>query len=253
MPMSEALQFLTASPAQLVLACGVALGASVLAGLSGFGTGLVLPLFLVPLVGVANVIPVMAVAMLFNNGSRIVAFRREIQWLHVRRILAIGLPACAAGAYAYTLLSADWIAIFLGSFLLLSVVLRRLMGRARLRYSPRAEIGGGAFFGFVDGGMTGTGVILISILMSVGVQGAALVATDALISVAMGIAKIALFGKLAALNAQLALVGLLVGACTVPGAFVARSLLKHIPVSVHAWFMEVIVVIGAFVLLWHAR
>jgi len=68
---------------QLALACVVALAASTLGGLSGFGTGLVLPVFLVPLVGVANVIPVMAVAMLLNNGSRVIAFWREIQWTHV--------------------------------------------------------------------------------------------------------------------------------------------------------------------------
>ncbi len=78
--MNEALQILAANLPQVVLACLVALGVSVLAGLSGFGTGLVLPLFLVPVVGVANVIPVMAVAMLFNNGSRVVAFWGQIRW-----------------------------------------------------------------------------------------------------------------------------------------------------------------------------
>lgn len=251
--MNEALQLLTADLPQVVLACLVALGVSVLAGLSGFGTGLVLPLFLVPVVGVANVIPVMAVAMLFNNGSRIVAFWRQIQWVHVRRLLLLGLPACVAGAYSYTLLSAAWIAMLLATFLLLSVAVRRLLSRAQFRYSTGTEIGAGAFFGFIDGGMTGTGAILISILMSGGVLGAALVATDALISVVMGVTKVVLFGSLAALNLQFAFVGVLVGLCTVPGAFVARFLLTRIPAGIHAWFMELIVVAGAIVLLLHGR
>ena len=122
---------LAESPWQLALACFMALAASTLGGLSGFGTGLVLPVFLAPLVGIANVIPVMAVAMLLNNGSRVVAFRRDVQWLHVRRMLALGLPACVAGAYCYTLLSSQWIAALLGIFLLLSIPLRRLLRRAR--------------------------------------------------------------------------------------------------------------------------
>jgi uncharacterized membrane protein YfcA len=251
--MNEALHLLTADLPQVALVCLVALGVSVLAGLSGFGTGLVLPLFLVPVVGVANVIPVMAVAMLFNNGSRVAAFWSQIQWVHVRRLLLLGLPACVAGAYSYTLLSAAWIAMLLGTFLLLSVAVRRLLSHAQFRYSTGTEIGAGAFFGFIDGGMTGTGAILISILMSGGVLGAALVATDALISVVMGVTKVALFGSLAALNLQFALVGLLVGLCTVPGAFVARFLLARIPAGIHAWFMELIVVAGAIVLLWHGR
>ena len=246
-------QLLAASPSQLVLACLVAFAASILGGLSGFGTGLVLPVFLVPLVGVTNVIPAMAVAMLLNNGSRVVAFRREIAWVHVRRLLWLGLPACAAGAYGYTLLSANWIAALLGGFLLVSIPLRRLLKRAQMRFSAGAELGAGACFGFINGGMTGTGVVLISILMAAGVEGAALVASDAIVSVVMGLAKVVLFGSLDALTLEVALVGLLVGACTAPGAFVARTILARMPAGIHAWLMEGIVVAGALALLWRTR
>ncbi len=243
---------LQADPSQLALACFVAFVASILGGLSGFGTGLALPVFLVPIVGVKNVVPVMAVAMLFNNGSRVVAFWHEIQWQHVRLMLALGLPACVAGAYSYTLLSAQWVSWLLGGFLLISIPLRRLLQQAQLRFSRGAELAAGAGFGFINGGLTGTGVVLISILMAVGVHGAALVATDAVISVVMGISKVLLFGKLSSLTNELAFIGLLVGLCTVPGAFLARALLKHIPGGAHAWLMEIIVFAGAVTLLWKA-
>ncbi|MDB6170819.1 MAG: hypothetical protein JWL59_130 [Chthoniobacteraceae bacterium] len=251
--MSAVSQVLTANPSQLALACLVAFAASILGGLSGFGTGLALPVFLIPLVGVKNVIPVMAIAMLFNNGSRVAAFRREIEWAHVRVMLALGLPACVVGAYSYTLLSAKWVALLLGAFLLLSIPLRRYLNHARFRFSPSTELSAGTFFGFINGGMTGTGIILISILMAGGVQGAALVATDAVISVVLGLAKVVLFGSLTALNLELALVGLLVGLCTTPGGFVARVLLKRIPGGVHALLMELLVLAGAVSLLWRAK
>ena len=101
----------------------------------------------------------------------------------------------------------------------------------------------------VNGGVTGAGVILISILMSVGLAGSTLVATDAIVSVIMGLTKVLLFGGLAALNLDLALLGLLIGLFTAPGAFIARALLKLIPAGVHAWMMELVVVIGAVVLI----
>jgi uncharacterized membrane protein YfcA len=251
--MTEALVFVAANPWPLALACLVAFGASILGGLSGFGTGLVLPAFLVPLVGVTNVVPVMAVAMLLNNGSRVLAFWPEIQWIHVRRMLAFGLPACLAGAYSYTLLSANWVALLLGAFLLASVPLRRWLQLARFRFSAAVERGAGGLFGFLNGGLTGTGVILISMLMSVGVAGSALVATDAVISVLLGLAKVVLFGSLSSLDLGRALTGLLVGLCTAPGAFVARALLKRIPARIHAGFMELLVVIGACALLAQAK
>jgi uncharacterized membrane protein YfcA len=57
------------------------------------------------------------------------------------------------------------------------------------------------------------------------------------------------FGSTAALTLYLGLIGLLLGLCTTPGAFVARWLLKRIPSKVHAWIMESVVVIGAVLLL----
>jgi uncharacterized protein len=230
----------------------VAFAASILGGLAGYGTGLVLPVVLAPVVGVAQVVPVMALAMVLNNGSRVAAFWRDVQWPHVRRMLLLGLPACVAGSYGYTLLAERWVALLIGAFLLLSIPLRRALKRADYRLGVRGEVGAGAGFGFVNGGMTGTGVILISLLMAAGVQGAGLIATDATISVIMGLFKVAVFGGFARLDFDLAIAGLLIGLCTMPGAFVARRLLDLIPARIHALVMDVVVVVGGIGFLWRA-
>jgi uncharacterized membrane protein YfcA len=230
----------------------VAFAAAVLGGLAGYGTGLILPIVLAPVIGVANIIPVMAVAMMINNFSRVLAFRRDIQWQHVRRMLWLGLPACLVGAWGYTRLDARWVALLLGVFLLISIPLRRLLQRARLQLGPRGEALAGGAFGFIEGGMTGTGVILISMLMAAGVQGPALIATDAVISTLMSLAKVLLFGGAARLDAPLALTGALVGLCTAPGAFVARAILVRLPQQLHLRFMEAVVVVGGLGFLWRA-
>ena len=232
LPLGDA-QFL-----QWLLVGVVAFAASILGGLAGYGTGLVLPVVLAPVVGVANVVPVMALAMILNNGSRVAAFRREVQWPHVRRLLLLGLPACVAGAYGYTLLATRWVAALIGVFLLASIALRRALKRVNYQLGARGEVGAGAGFGFINGGMTGTGVILISLLMAGGVQGAALIATDATISAIMGLFKVAVFGGFDRLDASLAIAGLLIGLCTMPGAFVARRWLTLIPARVHVGVME---------------
>ena len=144
------------------------------------------------------------------------------------------------------------IALLIGSFLILSVPLRRWLVHANYNVGPGVERGAGAVFGFINGGMTGTGTVLIAILMAAGVQGAALIATDAVISFTMGVAKVALFGTFARLDAELVLAGMLIGACTMPGAFVARWLLRRIPTRIHTAFMEVIVLVGGAGFLWRA-
>lgn len=248
----HAFQLADVGAAQLLLVAGVAFAASILGGLAGYGTGLVLPIFLAPVVGVANVVPVMAVGMAFNNGGRVVAFRDAIAWAHVKRILLFGLPACAIGAYGYTLLDDRAIGLLLGTFLMTSVPLRRWLAAARYRLGSTVEHAAGAVFGLVNGGMTGTGILLIAILMAAGLQSATLIATDALISVVMGVVKVALFGSFERLNADLAVAGVAIGVCTVPGAFVARWLLRRIPVHVHTLFMELLVLVGGAGFLWRA-
>ena len=229
--------------------CAVAFAASILGGLAGYGTGLVLPVFLAPLVGIANVVPVMALAMLLNNGSRVVAFWRDVQWAHVRRMLLLGLPACALGAWGYTLLQARGVALLLGGFLVISVPLRRGLKRLNWVLTPKVQMAAGAGFGVLNGGLAGMGVLLVAMLMAAGLQGPALIATDAAISFVMGVLKVVLFGSLSRLDMQLVLAGLLVGLCTMPGAFVARRLLERIPARVHGWVMEVVVLLGGVALL----
>ncbi len=237
---------------QLALACTVAFLASVMSGIAGYGAGLILPVFLAPLVGVTNVIPMMSMVILLNNFSRVLAFRQNIEWKPAGLILCLGIPGCLLGAWSYTLLSSRWVALLLGLFLLCSVPLRRVLHRSHFRISPVSLCFAGGVFGFINGGMAGTGVILISIMMSAGLQGMALIATDGIIGVVMAITKILLFGSMARLTPELALVGLMVGLCTSPGAFIARKLLAHIPLKIHVWVMEAMVVAGAISLLWQA-
>ena len=47
---------------QLLLVAGVALFASVLGGVAGYGTGALMPLVLVPMVGAEQVVPIIALA-----------------------------------------------------------------------------------------------------------------------------------------------------------------------------------------------
>ncbi|MFI4930649.1 MAG: sulfite exporter TauE/SafE family protein [Burkholderiales bacterium] len=230
----------------------VAFLAAVLGGLAGYGTGLVLPIALAPVIGVAPIVPVMAVAMMINNASRVAAFRRDIQWPHVRRMWLLGLPACLLGAWGYTRLDARWIALLLGVFLLASMPLRRWLQHSNMRLGSGGEVVAGGVFGIIEGGMTGTGVILISMLMAAGVQGAALIATDAVISTVMSLAKVLLFGGASRLDASLAVTGVLVGLCAAPGAFVARAILARMPQRLHLRLMEAVVVCGGLGFLWRA-
>src|SRR6266403_1248115 len=103
---------------QLLLIAGMALFASIVGGVSGYGTGALMPLVLVPILGPEPVIPIVATSALFNNTARATAFRTAIDWKRVGIVLPIALPTVALGAWGYTLLSGRGAAILIGTVLM---------------------------------------------------------------------------------------------------------------------------------------
>src|SRR3954468_1631496 len=89
---------------ELGLIAAVALFASVVGGVSGYGTGALMPLVLVPILGPEPIVPIVAISALFTNTARAVAYRQVVDWRRVLIVLPIALPTTALGAFGYTLL-----------------------------------------------------------------------------------------------------------------------------------------------------
>ena len=88
---------------QLALVAGVALFASIVGGVSGYGTGALMPLVLVPLVGAEPVVPIIAISALFTNSSRLTAFLQLCRLAarrHRARLRGADLRARRLGLYA---------------------------------------------------------------------------------------------------------------------------------------------------------
>src|SRR5262249_55171714 len=163
-------------------------------GIAGYGTGVLMPLVLVPIVGAEPIVPIIAISALMTNASRAVAFRHLIDWRRTLIVLAAAVPTSALGAWAYTLLTSVGASIVIGGMLMLSVPLRRLLKRHEVHVSDGGLAVSSVGYGVVVGGTVGSGIILLSLLMAAGLEGGAVIATDATISVLIGPIQIALFG-----------------------------------------------------------
>src|SRR5262249_6954894 len=186
--------FADVSLAQFALIAGLALAASVVGGVSGYGTGALMPLVLVPIFGPEPVVPMLSISALLNNASRVGVYRHLVDVKRALIVLPAALPFCMLGAWGYTKLSGRGAAVVIGTMMALSVPLRRILKRRGFALSNRGLAAASAGWGLVAGGTTGAGVMLLSILMAVGLQGAAVVATDAIISIGIGMTKVAVFG-----------------------------------------------------------
>lgn len=234
---------------QLLLVAFVALFTSVLGGLAGYGTGALMPLVLVPLIGAEPVVPIIAISAVFANISRATAYFRYIDGRRALIVILASAVTTALGAYGYTRLTNAGAALVIGTMLISSVPLRRLAKRRNVRIGD-AGLGVGALgYGVVVGGTAGSGVILLSLLMAAGLEGAAVIATDATSSVVTSFIKIAVFGLAGVVTMQVLAFALLIGAITLPGAFFARAFVERMPVHIHTAILDVAVIIGGVVMI----
>jgi uncharacterized membrane protein YfcA len=88
--------------------------------------------------------------------------------------------------------------------------------------------------------------------MAAGVEGAGVIATDAAISIAIGIVKAAVFGFAGVITAQVIAFALLIGVVALPGAFLARAFVQRMPVHVHTAILDAVVLLGGVFLVYGA-
>jgi uncharacterized membrane protein YfcA len=233
---------------QLLLVAGVALIASVLGGIAGYGTGALMPLVLVPMLGPEPVIPIIALAGLLTNSGRVFAFLRHVSWRHAALVLIGAIPPCLVTAYGYTLLTGAAVQFVIGAMLMLTVPLRYTMRKRAIAIGDRGLIASAAGYGAAVGGTVGAGVILLSVLMAAGLQGAAVIATDAFISIAIGVSRLSVFGMAGVIGSQTVAFALLIGLVAFPGAFLARALVTRLPIYVHTAILDAVVLFGGGVM-----
>jgi uncharacterized membrane protein YfcA len=233
---------------QLLLVAAVALLASVIGGVAGYGTGALMPLVLVPMLGPEPVIPILALSGLLTNSSRVFAFLRSVSWRHAALVLVGAVPPCLLTAYGYTLLTGRAVQFVIGAMLMLTVPLRYTMRKRAVVLGDRGLIASAAGYGAAVGGTVGAGVILLSLLMAAGLQGAAVIATDAVISIAISVARLSVFGLAGVIGPQTIAFALLIGLVAFPGAFLAKAFVARLPIHFHTAILDAVVLFGGAVM-----
>jgi uncharacterized membrane protein YfcA len=234
---------------QLLLIAAMGVLTSLIGGVAGYGTGALMPLVLVPIVGAEPIVPIIAISALMTNTSRATAFRPSIDWRRALIVLMAATPTCVLGAWGYTRLTSAGVMILIGAMLALSVPLRRALRSRGLHVDDKRLGMASIAWGVLVGGTSGAGVILLSMLMAAGLDGSAVIATDAVISVALGVVKLAVFGLAGVITGQVIAVALLIGVVAFPGAFLARALVARLPIHIHTVLLDAVVMLGGVVMI----
>ena len=213
--------------ADYILLAVAAFASSLVSGLGGFGGAFILVLVLTPIVGAKSVVPLISIFAVFNNLSRLYIYRRTIRWRLALHFTLASLPGVYVGANFLALIPERAFLVFLGTILLSATI-----------------AGLGLGFGLVSGAAAGAGMLVVASLSAVGLQGPLLLGTDAAIGIVNAISRAGLYWHLELLNVELAIIGLLLGAFTLPGSWVSSLIVNRLGLSLHTALIECLILGG---------
>jgi uncharacterized membrane protein YfcA len=237
------------SPGDLAMVAAVGVFGAAIGGIGGFGTGAIITAVLAPLIGIKALIPVMAVAGAVINAGRFWFYRKSVDRRTLLLVVACALPFLVLGTWIYSIMNARAVGTVIGFAVIGSIPLRRFLARKSMQVGRTGLAAGSGLFGLASGLTTGTGVILVSLLLGAGLAGPAVLATDAFAGIALDVAKSLLFRKFSLLDGETIATGLVIGVASIPGSAIAAWLVNRMHAHLHVLFMEALVLLGGVSLL----
>ncbi len=231
----------------------LALAAGTIGGLIGFGSSIILMPALILAVGPYEAIPIMAIAGLMANISRVAVWWREVDWRVAAAFSATAIPMSAIGARMLVALDAQKIQLALGVFFLAMIPTRRWLLATGFRIGLRGMAVVGTVIGFLAGLVTTVGPINTPFFLAYGLVKGPFVSTEALASAAMGLTRAGVFRTFGILPTETLLRGLLVGSAVTAGSWLSKRLMAKIDTARFHLLMDGVLLIAATTMLAGAR
>ena len=206
---------------------GTAFAGSILAGVAGFGAGIVLLPVVAWTMGLRAAVPIMTVTMLVGNLSRLWWSRHDLDRSVGLRFLAGAVPTTVIGAVLYAGAPTAALSVVIGTFLLASVPLRRFLSSPLVQVRLRHFSVIGAVFGFLSSMVVTIGPVVTPFFLAYGLRRGAYLATESVCAFGMHLTRVMVFARYALLTWETVAVGCVLGATMFAGSYFGRRLLDR--------------------------
>jgi uncharacterized membrane protein YfcA len=225
-----------------ILAVGLVAGT--LSGIVGTGSSIMLMPVLIYAYGPKQAVPIMAIAAVMANLSRIFAWLGDVDWRACAASTIPAIPAAAFGARTLLILPSHIVDISIGIFLIAMVPARHWLARHHLKLSLLHLAVGGAVIGYLTGIVVSTGPLSVPLFLFYGLTKGAFLATEAASSLGIYVSKSITFQRFGALTPEIALQGLIAGSSLMCGAFLAKRFVLRLEPEVFRRIMDAIMIVA---------
>ena len=226
------------TPIGVIILGLTALLGSTLAGTTGFGGAAVLLPVLVHFFGIRDAIPILTVAQLIGNGSRVWFHLAEVNWRVVGWFALGAIPMALTGGYVFSRAPSPLLLRLLGIFLLVTVGCRWLRIGAFPRLPLRGFAGIGAAFGFLSALVGGVGPFIVPFFLSFGLIKGAFIGTEAMATVTMHVFKLVAYDQTNLLSMRTVTAGLTLGPIMIIGSWLGKKIIYRISSRVFVVLVE---------------
>jgi uncharacterized membrane protein YfcA len=230
----------------------VGLVAGVISGIVGFGSSIMLMPVLVIVFGPREAVPIMAVAAIMANISRVAVWWREVQWRAVGAYAITGVPAAALGARTLLVLPPRIVEASLAVFFIAMIPIRRWLASHQLKLKLWHLAVVGALIGYLTGIVVSTGPINAPFFLAYGLVKGAFLATEAMSSLTVYISKSIVFRSFGALPVEAIVEGLIIGTSLTAGSFIAKRFVLKMDPERFRHVMDVLLFAAGLTMLWSA-
>ncbi len=236
----------------LILVLIVGLVAGIFSGIVGTGSSIMLVPVLATIYGPKAAVPIMAVAAVMANFSRILAWWRTVDWRAFAIYSITGGPAAFLGAQTLLILPSRAVDLTIGLFLISMIPIRHWLASRMIHLKLWPLAIAGAVIGFLTGIVVSTGPISVPVFLGYGLVKGAFLATEAASSLVIYVVKVLTFQTGGALPWDLALKGLTTGFSIMAGTFIAKPFVLRLSPETFRHVMDGLMLISGLTMVWNA-
>ena len=220
-----------------------------IAGVAGFGGGVVALPVLVWAFGVREAIPILAISQLISTTSRVWLHRDGLNWPVVRFFTLGAVPMSVLGSFIFISIDTAVLVRILGLMMLLFVVYTRLPIGRDFTMSLWGFVPVGAGTGFASAFLGIPGPFAVVFYLAYGLAASPYLGTSSLGMALIQVFKLIIFGTGDLLTMRVLLLGLGLGAIGAVTAYLGRWILRRVPERIFATMITTMLVVSGIILL----
>ena len=226
--------------------------AALISGAAGFGGSLLLLPVVTACVGAQVAVPVLTLAQLIGNITRMGTGFRQIKWDAVGWFCLTALPLAALGAFGFSVLPKNIVTRCIGAVLILLVIFK-MKKIFVLKGNKKTLLIGGAVTGGLSGLAGSGGPIGAAVFLSLELTPVAYIASEAATATAMHILKTIIYSNLSYVTLAALLTGLIMGGAMMVGTIVANRFIKNMDKNKFQKYVAVLLcAVGGYMLIFGA-